>query len=192
MLSASLAPCVHAWSWDDGVEFGLPRVSIEAVADQWETHDLQVNFAFADGRALQIFKPGEVHDPLGADGKPRVLGAGALSFELVEPFRQWRLVLDENDFGIAFDISWFDTKRPIFRALGAGHIMGGRPMGAIAGYDGFGRQEGWIEAHGERFAPPPFATTPALRCAPLLHRAPAWRNILPAWQAARRRRRCGP
>ena len=69
---------VNVWIWDDGVEFGLPRVAIEAVADQWETHDLQVNFAFGDGRALQIFEPGEVHDPLGADGRPRILGAGAL------------------------------------------------------------------------------------------------------------------
>ena len=84
---------VNAWIWDDGVEFGLPRVAIEAVADQWETHDLQVNFAFGSGRVLQIFRPGEVHDPLGADGKPRVLGAGALSFELVEPFRKWRMHL---------------------------------------------------------------------------------------------------
>jgi len=24
---------VNAWIWDDGVEFGLPRVAIEAVAD---------------------------------------------------------------------------------------------------------------------------------------------------------------
>ena len=84
---------VNAWIWDDSVEFGLPRVAIEAVADQWETHDLQVNFAFGSGRVLQIFRPGEVHDPLGADGKPRVLGAGALSFELVEPFRKWRMHL---------------------------------------------------------------------------------------------------
>ena len=62
---------VNVWMWDDGDEFGLPRVAIEAVADQWDTHDLQVNIAFADGRVLQIFEPGEVHDPLGADGRPR-------------------------------------------------------------------------------------------------------------------------
>ena len=76
---------------------------------------------------------------------------GPISFEVIEPFRQWRMTLDDTEYGISFDVSWFDTKRPIFRALGAGYIMGGRPMGAIAGYDGFGRQEGWIEAHGERF-----------------------------------------
>jgi prepilin-type processing-associated H-X9-DG protein len=85
---------VNVWVWDDGVEFGLPRVAIEAVADQWDTHDVQANIAFADGRVLGIFEPGAVHDPLGADGKARVLGAGPLAFELVEPFRRWRMHLD--------------------------------------------------------------------------------------------------
>ena len=76
------------------VEIGLPRIGVEAVADQWETHDIQVNVAFADGRVFNIFGPGPIHDPSGADGKSRVLGAGPLSFELVEPFRHLRLRVD--------------------------------------------------------------------------------------------------
>jgi hypothetical protein len=90
---------VNAWIWDDGVEVGMPRIGIEAVADQWETHDIQVNIAYADGRAFKVFQPGKVHDPLGSDGRPRLLGAGPLSFELVEPFRHWRMRLD----GLAVD-----------------------------------------------------------------------------------------
>ena len=35
---------------------------------------------------------------------------GPLRFEMVEPFRQWRLTLDENEFGTAFDLSWFARK----------------------------------------------------------------------------------
>ncbi len=85
---------VNVWAWDDGLEFGFPRIGVEAVADQWETHDVQVNIALAGGRVLNIFEPGKVHDPIGADGRARVLGAGPLSFELVEPFRHWRLHLD--------------------------------------------------------------------------------------------------
>jgi hypothetical protein len=92
---------VNTWVWDAGTEFGLPRIGVEAVADQWETHDVQVNIAFASGRVLNIFGPGAVHDPLGADGKPRVLGAGPLSFELVEPFTHWRARLD----GVAVETS---------------------------------------------------------------------------------------
>ena len=85
---------VNAWIWDRGTEIGLPRIGVEAVADQWDTHDIQVNIGTADGRVFNVFGTGEVHDPLGADGKPRVLGAGPLSFELVEPFRKWTMRLD--------------------------------------------------------------------------------------------------
>jgi len=82
---------VNAWIWDDGVEFGMPRIGVEAVADQWDTHDVQLNMAFADGRVFNIFSPGKIHDPIGADGKARVLGAGPLSFELVEPYGHLRM-----------------------------------------------------------------------------------------------------
>jgi hypothetical protein len=82
---------VNSWIWDDGREFGLPRIGVEAVADQWGTHDVQVNLAFADGRVFNIFGPRPIHDPLGSDGKPRVLGAGPLSFELVRPYGLLRL-----------------------------------------------------------------------------------------------------
>jgi hypothetical protein len=85
---------VNAWIWDDGGEIGMPRVGVEAVADQWDTHDIQVNIAFADGRVYNLFGNGPVHDPAGADGQPRVLGAGPLSFEMVEPFGRWVMRLD--------------------------------------------------------------------------------------------------
>ena len=89
-----LRESVNAWIWDDSGTFGLPRIGIEAVADQWDTHDLQVNLAFADGRVYNVFGNGPVHDPVGADGRPSVLGAGPLSFEVVEPYRHLRMRLD--------------------------------------------------------------------------------------------------
>jgi hypothetical protein len=76
---------------------------------------------------------------------------GPFTFEVVEPFKQWRLSLAENPHSVSFDINWFDTKRPVFRNLGAGVIVGGRPFGGVAGYDGFGVQEGWVRVNGERF-----------------------------------------
>ena len=33
------------------------------------------------------------------------LSVGPLHFDLVEPFRQWNPTLDENEDGIAFDLS---------------------------------------------------------------------------------------
>jgi hypothetical protein len=85
---------VNAWIWDNGPDVGMPRIGIEALADQWQTHDVQVNISFPDGRVYNNFSQGKVHDPLGNDGKPRVLGAGPLSFELIEPFRHWRMRFD--------------------------------------------------------------------------------------------------
>jgi hypothetical protein len=85
---------VNAWIWAGNDEVGMPRMGVEAVADQWETHDVQVNIATGDGRVYNIFGPGAVHEPIGTDGRARVLGAGPLSFELVEPFRHWRVRLD--------------------------------------------------------------------------------------------------
>lgn len=89
-----LRESVNAWIWDDGLGIAMPRIGIEAVADQWDTHDIQINVAFPDGRVANLLGPGEVHDPAGADGRPRILGAGPLSFELVEPFGLWRMRID--------------------------------------------------------------------------------------------------
>jgi prepilin-type processing-associated H-X9-DG protein len=82
---------VNAWIWDGTAELGLPRVGVEAVADQWDTHDVQVNIAFADGRVFNIFGPGPLHDPFGTGDRPRTLGAGPLSFEVLEPYRHLRM-----------------------------------------------------------------------------------------------------
>ena len=76
-----------------GTDVGMPRIGVEAVADQWDTHDIQVNIGTGDGRVFNMFAPGKVHDPW-APTASAVLGAGPLSFELVEPFRHWRMRLD--------------------------------------------------------------------------------------------------
>ena len=86
---------VNAWLWDDaGGPVGLPRVGVEAAADQWDTHDLQLNLTTTAGRNFNLFGSGPVHEPLGSDGKPRILGAGPLAFELLEPFRHWKMRFD--------------------------------------------------------------------------------------------------
>jgi hypothetical protein len=76
---------------------------------------------------------------------------GPLGFEVVQPFREWRLVLADNEYGVTFDIRWNDTKRAVFRNLGAGVIAAGKPFGGTAGYDGFGVQTGTVHVNGERF-----------------------------------------
>ena len=55
---------VNAWIWADDLAIALPRTGVEAVADQWDTHDIQLNIAFPDGRVYNLLGPGAVHDPV--------------------------------------------------------------------------------------------------------------------------------
>ena len=95
---------VSFWVVDDRGEVGLPRVGIEAVAANWEAHDVQVNVAFADGRVFRLRENGRSWPADGPDGRPTVLGAGGLVFRCVEPFGTWTMTFD----GKAVQTSSFD------------------------------------------------------------------------------------
>jgi hypothetical protein len=88
---------------DDRGLVGFPRFSIEAIGPgepgasegyggaelQWETPDVKLNLAFADGRVLRLREPGKMHPGLGSEAQGSVLGAGPLEFRCVKPFRSW-------------------------------------------------------------------------------------------------------
>ncbi|MBL7492304.1 hypothetical protein I6A60_25130 [Frankia sp. AgB1.9] len=76
------------WVYDDAGFVTLPRLGIEAIASKWDSHQYQVNVAFADGRVFRARGKGERHSPIGSDGRPSVLGAGPLEFRCPEPFRR--------------------------------------------------------------------------------------------------------
>lgn len=80
---------VSFWVSDDRGEIGLPRFAVEAVAADWDRHGYQLNLAFPDGRVYRARDTGDSHSPLDAQGRPRVLGSGPLSFRCVEPFQTW-------------------------------------------------------------------------------------------------------
>lgn len=82
------------WVVDDRGEVGLPRIGIEAVGAHWDTHDIQVNVTFPDGRVYRLRDNGSSLPAEGPDGRPTVLGAGGLVFTCVEPFRTWTLAFD--------------------------------------------------------------------------------------------------
>jgi len=82
------------WLFDQEGTFGCPRMGIEAEASSWDDRRFQGNFAFADGRVLNGAGRGPAPSPLGPDGRPTVLGAGAVTFECQEPFRRWRVSFD--------------------------------------------------------------------------------------------------
>jgi hypothetical protein len=80
------------WIFEENGAFALPRVGIEAIGASWDNRRIDMNAAFEGGRALvEIGGEGAAHSPIGADGKPTVLGAGGLRFECIEPYRRWRV-----------------------------------------------------------------------------------------------------
>jgi hypothetical protein len=90
------------------------------------------------------------HRSLGDDRTD--MRVGPINFEIVEPFKEWRLTLDDNPYGISYDLRWFDTKRSMFHRIAPGHINHGRVGGETAGYETFGEQAGWVKVGEETFA----------------------------------------
>lgn len=82
---------VSMWISDDQGRFGLPRFAVEAIAGLWDDRGIQANIAFPDGRVLVASGHGAAAPVAGADGEPRVLGAGPLAFVCEEPFDRWRM-----------------------------------------------------------------------------------------------------
>ncbi|MCT7659439.1 hypothetical protein [Mycobacterium deserti] len=85
---------VSFWVFDERGEVGLPRVGIEAVASNWDAHNVQVNLAFPDGTVYRLREDAPSRPAVGPDGKPTVLGAGPLALSCVKPFRRWTMSFD--------------------------------------------------------------------------------------------------
>ncbi|MEZ0603103.1 hypothetical protein ACAX43_13255 [Paraburkholderia sp. IW21] len=94
---------------------------------------------------------------LGADRTN--LHTGPLRHEIVRGMREWRFVLAGNEWDIAFDLQWLDTKRQIYSAayasLGARSAPQGRQRDVTAGFEGFGIAGGEVRVAGQtlRFEP---------------------------------------
>jgi hypothetical protein len=83
------------WIWDDAGRFGFPRLGIEAVGAKWDTSfAVALCMATPGGQLLLVTADEAPHPPLDDTGRPRVLGAGPLRFECVEPFARWRVAFD--------------------------------------------------------------------------------------------------
>jgi hypothetical protein len=88
--------------------------------------------------------------PLGSDrGDMRV---GPIGPRVVRGLRHVQFVLEENEFGIAFEIDFEDSTRQVFReplsTLSAG-VPRGRRNDVTTGFEGFGRVSGTVSVGGE-------------------------------------------
>lgn len=88
------------WLFDEQGRFAFPRMGIEVVGNAWDSHRMDCNFAFADGRVMRDSRHATSLPTLGAAGLHSVLGtgdaAGKLSFECLEPFHKWRVIFEGN------------------------------------------------------------------------------------------------
>jgi len=85
---------VSVWLFEENGAFGFPRMGIEAEATSWLDRRLQAAFTFPDGRALNGAARGAPPSAIDTDGRPTIIGAGALTFRCIEPFRRWTMIYD--------------------------------------------------------------------------------------------------
>jgi len=85
----------------------------------------------------------------GFDGNRLSLEFPPIHADIVDGLRTWRLRLDGNQWGISYDLTWTDTKRPVYRRVGPS-VDDGQLTKAMAGFETFGNCRGWVEAGGTR------------------------------------------
>lgn len=79
---------VNVWIESDDCDFAM-RIGVEALASEWDAHDIWLDIAFASGRVLNFRNPGERHPETDDTGNCTIRGAGPLKFQCVRPFRLW-------------------------------------------------------------------------------------------------------
>lgn len=88
---------------------------------------------------------------LGADRTD--LRVGPIAPVIVRGLREWRYVLEQNEWGISWDLTFTDSTRQVFREPLSDSAHGtppGRRNDVTAGFEGFGTVTGWVEVDGRR------------------------------------------
>lgn len=86
------------------------------------------------------------------------LRVGPIAPVIVRGLREWRFVLEPNEWGISYDLAFVDTTRQVFREPLSDSARGtppGRRNDVTTGFEGFGTVSGWFESDGVRVDMPP-------------------------------------
>ena len=81
------------------------------------------------------------------------LRVGPIAPQIVRGMREWRYVLEPNEWGISYDIAFTDTTRQVFREPLSNSATGtppGRRNDVTSGFECFGGVSGWVEFDGAR------------------------------------------
>lgn len=85
------------------------------------------------------------------------LRVGPIAPTIVRGLREWRYVLEPNEWGISWDFTFTDTTRQVFREPLSDSTHGtppGRRNDVTAGFEGFGDVLGWVQVDGTRIELP--------------------------------------
>ncbi|WP_141005680.1 hypothetical protein [Nocardioides humi] len=136
------------YGWDDGYYFGMMNARDRMFLDV--NFRVNPNTDMVGGAA--VFVRGDRQFVLRLNRVWRddfALRIGPLSLEVLEPLRSWRLRLEENDSGLAFDVCWQGASPPILEAHHLVHQRG-RVMTDQSRYNQAGRASGAIDFRGDR------------------------------------------
>jgi hypothetical protein len=89
------------------------------------------------------------------------LRVGPIAPVIVRGLREWRFVLEANEWGVSYELTFTDTSRQVFREPLSDSAHGtppGRRGDVTAGFEGFGTVSGWVEVDGDRIEMPAGAT----------------------------------
>ena len=86
---------INVWVWDDTGQVCFPRMGIESVGANWDgARTLMLNCAMPDGRVLTRWEDLAPTADSNDATDPRVIAAGPMRFECVEPFVRWKVRFD--------------------------------------------------------------------------------------------------
>ena len=86
---------INVWIWDDAGNVCFPRMGIESVGANWDSaRTLMFNCATPDGRVLTQWEDLPPHSDSNDVNDPRIIGAGPMRFECIEPFSRWKVSFD--------------------------------------------------------------------------------------------------
>ena len=79
-----------------------------------------------------------------------IMNVGPFRYEVVEPLKKVRFVLDDNEYGLRFDIE-VEGSSPLYEEPAQHQVSRGRVKEHIKRMVQSGRPSGWIKADGENF-----------------------------------------
>lgn len=79
------------WIMDEKGALAFPRVTFDAIGEDWEHPWVQLNFVDQSGRTLHLWSKEPGFLALDDEGNAAIRGAGPLQFQCVAPFRHWAI-----------------------------------------------------------------------------------------------------